>query len=149
MLVTSSSQNRSSALAAIEPSFVTDQPNENQTWLYDTPGIINERQVCELDCSSITTVQSCRWSAAEGQRGYQGNCRQLGAFIHCRTCDKRPTSGGESRGRVGLIAFKQMSNLEHFDDLFYDLCGLSMYTVHVSEKGNTPNKGFFFLITTV
>lgn len=81
-------------------------------------------------------------SAAEGQRGYQGNCRQLGAFIHCRTCDKRPTPGGESWGRVGLIAFKQMSNLEHFDDLFYDLCGLSMYTVHVSEKGNTPNKGF-------
>ena len=44
-LVPTQSENRSTGLAIIEPSFVMDQPYKNQTWLYDTPGIINEKQV--------------------------------------------------------------------------------------------------------
>ena len=32
-------------LDILKPSFVTDEPNRSQTWLYDTPGIISENQV--------------------------------------------------------------------------------------------------------
>lgn len=45
-LVPSHSEKRASGLAIFKPSFVTDQPNKNRTWLYDTPGIINDKQVC-------------------------------------------------------------------------------------------------------
>ena len=34
-----------SGLEILKPSFVMDQANKNQTWLYDTPGIISENQV--------------------------------------------------------------------------------------------------------
>ena len=33
------------SLDILKPSFVMDEPNKNQTWLYDTPGIISENQV--------------------------------------------------------------------------------------------------------
>lgn len=32
-------------LDVLKPSFVMDEPNKSQTWLYDTPGIISENQV--------------------------------------------------------------------------------------------------------
>lgn len=44
-LVPSEPDNRSSGITVVQPSFVMDQPNKKQTWLYDTPGIINEKQV--------------------------------------------------------------------------------------------------------
>ena len=44
-LVPSEPDNRSSGITIVQPSFVMDQPNKKQTWLYDTPGIINEKQV--------------------------------------------------------------------------------------------------------
>jgi len=47
-LVPLQSDNRSSSLAILKPSFVTDQPNKSQTWLYDTPGIINKKQITNL-----------------------------------------------------------------------------------------------------
>ena len=44
-LVPSEPDNRSSGITVVQPSFVMDQPNKKQTWLYDTPGVINEKQV--------------------------------------------------------------------------------------------------------
>ena len=44
-LVPSEPDNRSSGIIVVQPSFVMDQPNKKQTWLYDTPGVINEKQV--------------------------------------------------------------------------------------------------------
>lgn len=44
-LVPAEPDNRSSGITIVQPSFVMDQPNKKQTWLYDTPGIINEKQV--------------------------------------------------------------------------------------------------------
>ena len=44
-LVPSKPDNRSSGITVVQPSFVMDQPNKKQTWLYDTPGVINEKQV--------------------------------------------------------------------------------------------------------
>lgn len=48
MLVPSHSVNKPSGIAVIQPSFVMDQPNKNQTWLYDTPGIVSDKQVGKL-----------------------------------------------------------------------------------------------------
>ena len=48
MLVPSHSVKKPSGIAVIQPSFVTDQPNKNQTWLYDTPGIVSDKQVRKL-----------------------------------------------------------------------------------------------------
>ena len=44
---------RSSDLAIVKPTFVTDQPSENHTWLYDTPGVISGKQVFKL-CFFVT-----------------------------------------------------------------------------------------------
>ena len=44
-LFPSEPDNRSSGITVVQPSFVMDQPNKKQTWLYDTPGVINEKQV--------------------------------------------------------------------------------------------------------
>ena len=41
--------NKSSDVAIIQPSFVMDQLNKNQTWVYDTPGIISDKQVGKLN----------------------------------------------------------------------------------------------------
>lgn len=41
-LVTTQSE---TGIDVLTPSFVMDESNRNQTWLYDTPGIINENQV--------------------------------------------------------------------------------------------------------
>lgn len=48
MLVPSHSVNKPSGIAVIQPSFVMDQPNKNQTWLYDTPGIVSDKQISSL-----------------------------------------------------------------------------------------------------
>lgn len=48
MLVPPHSVNKPSGIAVIQPSFVMDQPNKNQTWLYDTPGIVSDKQVGKL-----------------------------------------------------------------------------------------------------
>lgn len=44
-LVPSEPDNRFSGVTVVQPSFVMDQSNKKQTWLYDTPGIINKKQV--------------------------------------------------------------------------------------------------------
>ena len=48
-LVQSHLINKSSDVAIIQPSFVMDQLNKNQTWVYDTPGIISDKQVGKLN----------------------------------------------------------------------------------------------------
>lgn len=48
MLAPLHSVNKPSGVAVIQPSFVTDQPNKNQTWLYDTPGIVSDKQVGKI-----------------------------------------------------------------------------------------------------
>lgn len=47
-LVQSHLINKSSDVAIIQPSFVMDQLNKNQTWVYDTPGIISDKQISNL-----------------------------------------------------------------------------------------------------
>lgn len=39
---------RETSLDILKPSFVMDEPNKNQTWLYDTPGIISQNQITNL-----------------------------------------------------------------------------------------------------
>lgn len=39
-------------LQTFKPSFVMYQPNRNQRWLYDTPGVISENQV-KMSCSIL------------------------------------------------------------------------------------------------
>ena len=54
-------KNRSSDLAIVKPRFVTvtDQPSKNQTWMYDTPGVISEKQVFKL-CIFVTNLFKLR-----------------------------------------------------------------------------------------
>ena len=64
-LVPSEPDNRSSGITVVQPSFVMDQPNKKQTWLYDTPGIINEKQVWwTVLFSSAMLLQCPEWPLA-------------------------------------------------------------------------------------
>ena len=82
-------------------------------------------------------------SASEGQRGYNIRLRK-GQTAGClyRTCDKSDkratTGGGGGRVQGGLsLPSSRWVTLNIFDDLFYDLCGLSMYMYLTRETPQT------------